>query len=138
MDPLRAFQDSILAQRVANRFAAKKDTDGKVVGKDPKAVTDWLSKNDLKQGQKVRVWTGRGKQDYHEGTVSNAKLWPEPGDKAFPRENFREDAYTIKFDRDPAYEGEPREAVLEVKRDRGDWRVSWGKGRERVYKLSLL
>jgi len=138
--PLRAFQDALLVQRVASRFAA---VEGKMVGKDPKGVGDWLSDNVLKSGQKVLVWTGRGKQDFHSGTVSGVKLWPKPGDKAFDRENLtghvnRKDEYTIKFEGEPAYPGEPRERNLLVEGTRSGDGMNVSFGKSKVFKLSLL
>lgn len=137
-----AYQNTLISRRVAARFAADA---AKMLGKDPESVGKWFLSNTLKSGQKVRVWTGRGKQDYHEGVVTAVKLWPKPNDPAFPRDNLtgkvqREDEYTIKFDREAAYEGEPREGTLLVRgmRSGEGAHVSFGKGKERVYKVGLL
>ena len=128
-------------RELADRVAASP----RMVGKTPDQVAKWLLDNTLKTGQKVRIWVGRGKDDYHEGTVTSVKLWPKPGDKAFDRENLtgrvnREDKYTIKYDGEPAYPGEPREGDLSAKGTRsGDTLiVTHGKGRTRVHKLGLL
>lgn len=139
MSELKDFQDAVIARNVVARVV-----EAGMVAKDPAAVGQWLLENVLKVGQKVQVWTGRGKQDYHEGVVADAKFWPKPGDKAFIRDNLtgrvtRKDEYTIKFEREPAYPGEPREALLKVDgiRSGEGAMVSFGKARERVYKLSV-
>lgn len=126
---------STLVERVVRRFLAE------TMVKD---VGEWFAENVLKSGQKVRIWTGRGKQDYHEGTVIGVKLWPPLADKAFPRDGIhglvtRKDVYTIRKDREDAYEGEARESLLAIDGSRsGALYARYGKSKERVYKLALL
>jgi hypothetical protein len=124
---------------LADRMAASP----RMVGQKPDQVAKYLLGNTLKTGQKVRIWVGRGKDDYHEGTVTSIKLWPKPGDKAFDRENLtgrinRDDKYTIKYDGEPAYPGEPREEGLSAKGVRSGETLIVMHGRRQVHKLGLL
>jgi len=125
---------------LADRVAAAP----KMIGKKPDEVAKWFEKGQLKTGQKVRVWTGRGKDDYYDGSVSALTLSPKPGDKAFIRDNLtgltnRRDDYTIKYSGEPSYPGEPREGLLSIRGQRGGTLfVTMGKGKERVYKIGLL
>lgn len=132
-----------VARRVALRFHT-----ARLIGNTPAAVGVWFVENTLKVGQRIRVWTGRGKDQYHEVRVSAVTLWPKPDDAAYPRDNLswrmkREDDYILLIDREPAYEDETREAVLQVRGvpDGNTMRVFWKSGRgqpERVYKLETL
>jgi len=112
----------------------------RIVAVEPEEVCTWLLAHTLTVGQKVRVWTGRGWLDYHEGTVAAAELYPTPEDAAFSRSYVwsRKDIYTVRYDREPAYPGEPREGQLRVLGARGVPQVSFGKAGEPVYKLGIL
>jgi len=125
-------------QALAGRVAATP----KMIGNRPEQVAEWLATNILKVGQDVKIWVGRGKDDYHEGTVAAVKLWPRPGDAAFPRDGLqglttREDDYVVKSNREAAYEGEPGHVDLTIRGMRGG-QLFVSCQRQRVYKLALM
>lgn len=134
-----------LARRVVARFLG-----AAVVGTRPEAVGTWLLDNVLKMGQRVRVWTGRGKGDFNVFRVDSVKLWPKPNDPSYPRDGLswrigRKDDYVLAIEREPAYEGEARTGLLQVRGFRGGdgstalVTLQSGRGQpNRVYKLELL
>jgi hypothetical protein len=120
-----------------------------MIADTPAEVDAWFLKNTLKVGQLVRVWNGKGLQDYFDGKVTDANLWPDPekGSHGVSREGItgvssRKDVYSLALQGEPSCEGEPRTLEIRVngvpRSDKVSARFGKGGGSGQVFKIGTL